>query len=320
MNDAAEDSGDLKPRRRTDGSTRALNRSWRVGDVTITKLVESELVVDLQAALPKATRAALLALPWLQPHFLTPDGLGIMSFHALVVDAPGKRVLVDTCMGNHKELSAISPALHQMQGPFLEDLAAAGFARDSIDVVLCTHLHFDHIGWNTMLVDGKWVPTFPRARYLLSKDEYDHTMEVMAETDGGKNATPWMAIELRAFTQSIGPLESAGLLELVGGAHRICNEVSLIPTPGHSPGHVSVMIQSRGEQALITGDVTHHPSQLVHVDWGAGVDLDTDAATKTRGQLFARCADKPILVIGSHWAGVTAGHIESDGTAYRLRV
>jgi glyoxylase-like metal-dependent hydrolase (beta-lactamase superfamily II) len=243
-----------------------------------------------------------------------------MSFHALVVDAPGKRILVDTCMGNHKELSMISPVLHQLQGPFLDDLAAAGFARDSIDVVLCTHLHFDHIGWNTMLVGGEWVPTFPKARCLVSKDEYDHSVEMMAETDGGKKASPWIAMELGAFTQSIVPLKKAGLLDLVGGTHRICDEVSLIPTPGHAPGHVSVMIKSRGEEAIITGDVTHHPSQLVHVDWGAGVDYDTDAAMKTRAALFARCADKPILVIGTHWAGVTAGHVESDGAVYRLRI
>jgi glyoxylase-like metal-dependent hydrolase (beta-lactamase superfamily II) len=317
---ALKDDGDLKPRRRTDGSTRALTRSWRIGDITVTKIVEHELVVDLRAALPKADRAALLALPWLQPHFLTPDGLAIMSFHALLIAAPGKRILVDTCMGNHKELSMISPVLSQLQGPFLEDLASAGFARENIDVVLCTHLHFDHIGWNTMLVDGKWAPTFPKAKYLVSADEYNHSVELMAETNGGESATPWIAMELGAFTQSIEPIKKAGLLELVSGTHRICDEVSLIPTPGHSPGHVSVMIKSRGEDAIITGDVTHHPSQLVHLDWGAGVDFDSDAAMKTRADLFARCSDKSILVIGTHWAGVTAGHIESDGTVYRLRV
>src|SRR5947199_2174947 len=126
-----EDFGDLKPRRRTDGSTRALTRSWRIGDVTVTKIVEHELVVDLRAALPKADHAKLLALPWLQPHFLTPDGLAIMSFHALLIAAPGKRILVDTCLGNHKELSMISPVLSQLQGPFLEVIWDGAFAREN---------------------------------------------------------------------------------------------------------------------------------------------------------------------------------------------
>jgi glyoxylase-like metal-dependent hydrolase (beta-lactamase superfamily II) len=316
---SVEEVDDLKPRLRTKDGTRHLNRTWRIGDVTITKIVESEVVVDLRAALPQADRARMLALPWLQPHFLTPEGLAIMSFHALVVDAPGKRILVDTCMGNHKDLSIISPIFSQLQGPFLEDLAAAGYPRESIDVVLCTHLHFDHIGWNTMLVDGEWVPTFPKARYLVSADEHHHSLELMTETNGGQDATPWIAMELDAFVQSIQPIERAGLLELVGGEHRICDEVSLTPTPGHSPGHVSVVIRSRGEEAVITGDATHHPAQLAHPDWGAGVDFDIEAAAKTRAELFARCSEKPVLVIGTHWAGVTAGHVEREGPAYRLR-
>ncbi len=313
------DDQDLKPQRRTEGSTTFLNRSWRIGDVTVTKIVESELVVDLRAALPKAERAAMLGLPWLQPDFMTPEGLAIMSFHALVVDTPTKRILVDTCMGNGKDLAMISDQLHEMQGPFLADLAAAGFPRESVDVVLCTHLHFDHIGWNTMLVDGEWVPTFPNARCLVNATEYHHVIDDLAKTDGGASAEPWMAMELRAFTQSIGPIERAGLLDLVEGEYRICDEVSLIPTPGHSPGHVSVAIQSRGERAVITGDASHHPAQLAFPDWGAGVDYDTEAGTVSRVALFDRCTDQPILVIGSHWAGCSSGHIESEGEAYKLR-
>src|SRR5262249_35656837 len=124
---SVEEIDDQKPRLRTKNGARHLNRSWKIGDVTITKIVEHEGGGELLAALPKGDRAQLLALPWLQPHFLTPDGLAIMSFHALVVDAPGKRIVVDTCMGNQKELSIISPIFSQLQGPFLEDLAAAGF-------------------------------------------------------------------------------------------------------------------------------------------------------------------------------------------------
>ena len=139
---------------------------WRIGDVTVTKIVELEVTGGSRFILPQATREAIQPIAWLRPHFADEDGRLRMSIHSLVVETPTRRIVVDTCLGNDKQNRRI-PTWNDLHGPFLDDLAAAGYPRESIDTVLCTHLHVDHVGWNTMLVDGRWVPTFPRARYLM---------------------------------------------------------------------------------------------------------------------------------------------------------
>jgi len=268
------------------------------------------------AGLPlrRATTEAVLAIPWLQPHFATPEGRGILSFHALVVDTPTKRIIVDTCWGNDKGRGP-SEAQMNRDSPFLRDLESAGYARESFDVVLCTHLHADHVGWNTMREGDKWVPTFPNARYILDKTEFEYWLAPYnCPPDEGFNKTQELTIE-----DSIKPVYEAGLIDLVEGNHKVCDEVTLVPTPGHSAGHVSVHIASKGEEAFITGDMTHHPSQLVHLDWGLEWDFDVDQARKSRERVYADSADRPILIIGTHWAGVTAGHIKRCGDAYRLQ-
>ena len=227
-----------------------------------------------------------------------------LSVHALIVESQGRRIMVDTCVGNDKERKVED--WHQRQGPFLEDMASAGFARESIDVVLCTHLHVDHVGWNTMLVEGRWQPTFPNARYLFARKEWDY-WESQDEDDFGP-----------VFEDSVRPVMDAGLADLVEMDHRITDEVWLEPTPGHTPGHVSVRISSQGEDAVITGDMTHHPVQLVHPDWAASVDFDQLQSTATRREFYAKYGDRPVLVIGTHFATPTAGHIVTDGDAYRL--
>ena len=133
---------------------------WKIGEVTVTKIVELEFTGGTRFILPQASREAVRVLHWLKPHFMNDEGQLIMSVHALVVETPSRRILVDTCIGNDKS-GRMAPHWNTMQGPFLADLAAAGFTRESIDPVLCTHLHVDHVGWNTMLVDGRWVATFP---------------------------------------------------------------------------------------------------------------------------------------------------------------
>src|SRR6201993_440771 len=146
---------------------------WKVGRVKITKMVELETIGSTRFILPQATPEEIQKLPWLIPHFATPEGRLKMSIHALVVETPTRRIVVDTGLGNDKQGRTI-PTWNDLHGPFLQDLADAWYPRESIDTVLCTHLHVDHVGWNTMLVDGKWVPTFPRARYLMGRVEYEH--------------------------------------------------------------------------------------------------------------------------------------------------
>ena len=286
---------------------------WQIGKVTVTKIVELEVTGGSRFILPQATYEEILPIEWLQPHFADERGRLKMSIHALVVETPDRRIIVDTCLGNDKANRRI-PTWNNLQGPFLVDLAAAGFPRQSIDTVLCTHLHVDHVGWNTMLVDGTngtktWLPTFPRARYLMGRVEFAYWRSQRERDD--------MAA---VFADSVAPIHAAGLADLVETDHRICDEISLVPTIGHTPGHVSVRIASEGEEALITGDFMHHPCQIARPDWSSTADSDPDQARRTRRRMLGELCERPVLVIGTHFAGATAGHIVRDGDAYRLAV
>jgi glyoxylase-like metal-dependent hydrolase (beta-lactamase superfamily II) len=281
---------------------------WRIGDVTITKIVELEVTGGTRFILPQAVPEVVLPIAWLQPHFASPEGKLRMSIHALVVETPSRRIVVDTCLGNDKENRTV-PGWNKLQGPFLADLAAAGYPRDSIDTVLCTHLHVDHVGWNTMLVGDRWVPTFPKARYVMGRVEFEHW-----RTQHDNQA------HLAVFADSVAPVFDAGLVDLVETDHRVSDEVSLVPTLGHTPGHVSVRIRSKGEEALITGDFLHHPCQMAHPDWPSSADHDVGRAMATRQEMFRRLAGTPTLVIGTHFSGPTAGRVVKDGDAFRLDV
>ena len=283
-------------------------QKWRIGKVTVTKIVELEVTGGSRFILPQATYEEILPIKWLQPHFVEERGRLKMSIHALVVETPERRIVVDTCLGNDKEGRRI-PTWNNLRGPFLADLAAAGYPRESIDTVLCTHLHVDHVGWNTMLVEGKWVPTFPKARYLMGRVEFAHWREQHERDD-------MTAI----FADSVKPVHDAGLADLVETDHRISDEISLVPTTGHTPGHVSVLIRSQGEAALITGDFMHHPCQIARPHWSSTADSDPDEARQTRERMLRELSERPVLVIGTHFAGATAGHIVRDGDAYRLAV
>ncbi len=285
-----------------------MNLTWTVGDVTITRIVELEAVGGSRFILPQATREAVLEIPWLTPYFADEQGRLKMSIHALVIQTPTRRIIVDTCIGNDK-VRAMANWSH-LQTRFLVDLEGAGFSRDSIDTVLCTHLHVDHVGWNTMWVDGAWKPTFPNARYLLGQVEFDYWREQAALGEG----------EPEIFADSVQPVWDAGLVDLVSTDHRVCEEVTLIPTLGHTPGHVSVEITSKGQTALITGDFVHHPCQMARTDWASTADFDPEVSTHTRERVFAALAETETLVIGTHFATPTAGRVIRDGKAYRLSV
>ena len=158
-----------------------------------------------------------------------------------------------------------------------------------------------------MLVENHWVPTFPNARYLVGRVEFAHWTAEHERED--------MAAVL---ADSVTPVWDAGLVDLVETDHRICDEVSLVPTLGHTPGHVSVWIASQGEEAVITGDFMHHPCQIARPEWSSTADSDPVEARRTRERMLTRLADIPILVIGTHFAGRTAGHVVPDGNAFRL--
>jgi glyoxylase-like metal-dependent hydrolase (beta-lactamase superfamily II) len=277
---------------------------WHVGDVTVTRIVESETASIGAFLLPDATPEAVRAIPWLAP-FLDSRGRLLTSIHALLVESQGRRILVDTCVGNDKQRPLAEWNLRT--GPFLEELAAAGAPRESVDTVLCTHLHVDHVGWNTMRVGDRWEPTFRNARYLFARREWEH-WQTEPEEFGP------------VIADSVRPIVEAGLADLVETDHRVSDEIRLEPTPGHTPGHVSVRIRSAGAEAVITGDLLHHPCQIARPDWrAAAVDWDAELGETTRRGFLARTADAPVLVIGTHFAAPTAGRIVRDGDGYRLR-
>lgn len=269
---------------------------WQVGSVKVTRIVEMQIAGGTRFILPDATRELCKPIEWLAPHFMDDDGRLIMSIHALVVDTGAHRIVVDTCIGNDKQREF--PNWTNLQTSFLSDLEAAGYPRDSIDTVLCTHLHVDHVGWNTMLVDGQWLPTFPNARYLVAEQEFRYW------------DTADDAVNQVIMADSVRPVIAAGLVDFVDVAHRVCDEVWLEPTPGHTPGHVSVHIASQGQRALITGDCIHHPCQMTRLDWCSSADFDREQGVRTREALLERYADGDVLIIGTHFATPTAGHIK----------
>ncbi len=237
----------------------------------------------------------------------------LMTFgvHSWVIDIDDKRILVDACDGNHKNRSV--EAVHQLNTDYLGNLARAGFQPEDIDMVMCTHLHFDHIGWNTRLENGQWVPTFRNARYVFGQRDYDY---FKANPEGE-------AVHFEAFQDSILPVMEAGQGELVEAdfcAHRaIGNGVWLEPAFGHSPGNVIVNAQADGAPAIFWGDVIHHPIQMIRFDLPFAFDADPVAASRVRQEVMARAADEQIMCFPAHFRGTSAGHVHRDGDLFRYQ-
>lgn len=289
--------------------------SWRVGDVTISRI--PELVME---GFPPGhiigglTEDDVRAIPWLSPDYADEEGRIRISIHAFLIESQGQRILVDTCVGNDKP--RCFDAFDQLETPFLRLLRDAGASPEDVTQVVCTHMHIDHVGWNTRWDGARWVPTFPHARYLFGRSEWEHWQETVKGLDG---ATDDMARDTVAiFADSILPIIDAGLHDLVEPTHAVTSEVRLFPTPGHTPGHVSVAIDSDGARAVITGDVFHHPAQLAKPDLGSVADSDPDLAGKTRQAFIRSHSGEEILVLGTHFAMPSGGHIVADEDAWRF--
>jgi glyoxylase-like metal-dependent hydrolase (beta-lactamase superfamily II) len=282
-------------------------RHWQIGDVQVTRIVEVNAHQDPFTMLSTACAPDMgRDYPWLMPHFATPEGIMKISFQAFALKTPQRTVIVDTCIGKDRDCQF--PIFSHMQSDYLEDLAAAGYETDKVDTVLCTHLHFDHVGWNTRMVNGRFVPTFPNARYLFSRREHAFWQARRPEDH-----------HVAHFSESIDPVFEAGLVDLIDEAHQVCEEVSLFPTPGHTPHHVSVRIRSRGQEAVITGDLMHHPLQFARPDLPVNADWDKAQGVQTRTAFFEGVADRDVTVIGSHFCDPTAGRVISEpGKNWRL--
>jgi glyoxylase-like metal-dependent hydrolase (beta-lactamase superfamily II) len=276
---------------------------WSIGGVTVTSVLELPPLLADPARFIQTTREEISKHDWLRPEFADEDGRIKLNFQAFIVDTGDARIIVDPCFGNDKP--RVKTAFTMLNGPFLERLEIAGYPPESIDYILCTHLHADHCGWNTRLVDGRWKPTFPNAAYLFAKTEYKHL-----RTDKRGDAPA-------ILQDSVRPIVDAGLAALVEPDHVIAAEVRLEPTPGHTPGHCSVIIASEGQEAVITGDALHHPVQVATPDVGDNFCWDGEIAASTRRRLLHRVADRGALLLGSHFSGPVGIYLQRDGDAWK---
>jgi glyoxylase-like metal-dependent hydrolase (beta-lactamase superfamily II) len=289
-------------------------RPVTLGRMVVQKVLEMESGPPMPLIVPGITPVDLAHLAT----WYTDETLGrtaeqsafMMSMHSYVLQLDGLTVLVDACNGNHKQRSI--PDVDRLHTPFLANLAKLGLTTDDIDLVLCTHLHFDHVGWNTRLESGKWVPTFTNARYLFSRRDFEHFGKQELEND-----------HLRAFRDSVLPVYEAGRAELIEEdivVHRqIGDGVWLEPAFGHSPGNFSVLAECGGERAIFWGDVVHHPIQLVRPDLTMSFDGDPQMARATRLRTIARAVDESLVCFPAHFRDPSAGRVLRDGSGYRYR-
>ena len=277
---------------------------WRVGGAAVTTIVETQTSgIPPQLFFPDASPDDIVAHDWLIPNHAHSDGSIVFRVQAFVVELDGRTTLVDPCVGNHKVRAL--PFWHDQEWPWFERFVEAGFDPDHIDQVVHTHLHADHVGWDTRLVDGAWQPTFPRARYVYVARELEH----------------WHAEEHRqaedVYADSIGPIVAAGLADIVADDVDLGGGLRLVPTPGHTPGHVSLDIDGRGVHAVITGDLLHHPVQLARPDIAEVADWDIEIAHATRLDFFAHHGERGSLVFVTHFATPAVGRIVGDGERWR---
>lgn len=283
--------------------------SWNLGDILVRRVDEIALPPQTGSwLLPEATKDVIDEASWLRPHFADTEA-ALLASHTFALEIGGLRVLVDTGIGNDK--TRANPAWNGLSTDYLRRLSAAGFAPESVDLVIITHLHTDHVGWNTRLDGDRWVPTFPNARYLTSRAEWDYW--AAADLDDSRR---------QMFADSVYPVRDNGLIDLAevsDDGTEVADGIRLVPAPGHTPGQVAVELRGADRTALITGDSIHHPVQLSHPHVTSCVDIDAEQAVRSRHRLLEGMADTDALLLGTHFPHPTAGLVRREQGHYRLR-
>ncbi len=281
-----------------------------IGDVTVTRVAEQHGPGFAPEFLfPDWTAEALERhRHWMMPdYFSEAEGKFIASIHTWVIRTRHHTILIDSCAGNDKQRQI--PRFHQLNLPFLQRLRAAGVAPEEVDYVLCTHLHADHCGWNTRLENGRWVPTFPNAKYVFSKDEQQHW-------SGPAGAVGFNA---GVYQDSVLPVIEAGQVELIDGRGEIGAGLLVEPTPGHSIGHVAFRLLSRGQEGVFSGDIMHQPIQIHQPTWNSAFCEDAELARQSRRWVLEHCAEQRALLLPAHFAGRFAGRIDRNGDGFTWR-
>lgn len=226
----------------------------------------------------------------------------IASIHTWVVKTPRHTILIDSCAGNHKERPGM-PRFHQLELPFLERLQEAGVTPESVDYVMCTHLHADHCGWNTRRIDGRWVPTFPNARYVFSKAEHAYWVDRIVKEEGSDS------FDAQLFEDSVLPVIDKGQALIVEREHLIANRLLIRPTPGHTAGHIAVELLHPQRGGMFSGDVMHQPLQVFRPEWNSCFCSDAERARASRRWLLEQAAERGLTVFTSHFANSSAGRV-----------
>ena len=284
----------------------------KIGNFGLDRVVESEEpLVEPEIFFPESDPETFAAhADWLQPRHVHPaTGKLILCVQSYIVRTGRHTILIDSCVGNDKDRAAHRPIWDRRQWRFLDDLQRAGLQPEDVDFVLCTHLHTDHVGWNTQLRDGRWVPTFPNAKYVFARDEYAHWEKESAQGSERIGLT---------FIDSVLPVMEAGQAVLVDHDHQIEDGIWLEPTPGHSPGHVIVNVESKGERGAFIGDLMHHPIQVPHPEWSTCFCWDLEMSAASRTAFVDTHTDAGTLVLPVHFAGATAGRIHRDGDTQKF--
>jgi len=274
-----------------------------LGEVTITPVVEiGRSSFPTPSMLPDSTTEAVAAHhSWLKPAFWDEANGDLGSrIQTFVVQTPEETILIDTCVGNDKRREGAA-LWHMRTGRYLDDLAAVGVEPDAVDVVVCTHLHVDHVGWNTRLVDGGWVPTFPRAAYIIAGQEWEF----------------WRHERDECIADSVVPVVERGQATLVQSDHAIGRWLRLEPSPGHTPGHVCVRLRTSAGEAVFSGDLMHRVVQVAEPQWSSRFCHDPARAAATRREFVDRHADSGVLILAAHFP--RPGYIErADGGGTRF--
>lgn len=279
-------------------------QQYAVGDITITCIVEAETHgIPPVFFFPTATNETIQQHPWLVPEYADAAGNIAMRVQAFVVRTPTRTIIVDPCVGNGKVRSL--PFWNQLATDWLEQLVAAGVQPDAVDLVVHTHLHEDHVGWDTHLVDGQWRPTFPNARHLYNADELAFVQQRSTAADP-------------IYDDSVAPIIAAGLADIVECDADLGEGLRLAPSAGHTPGHVSLWIDAAEGTVLLTGDFMHHPVQFADTGLAEIGDADIEAARLTRTRMIAEAVDRDALIIGTHFPTRPAGRAVPDGAAWRF--
>jgi glyoxylase-like metal-dependent hydrolase (beta-lactamase superfamily II) len=283
-----------------------------VGAARVDRVVESEEpLLDPLQMFPEASASDIAAQSaWLAPRFYDlKTKLLVVPIQGFLVRVRGKSIVVDTCVGDCKQRRRAM--FHEQRRGWLDKLAALGMPPEKVDYVICTHFHVDHVGWNTRLRDGRWVPTFPNARYLFTREEWEYWR--------GAEGLAALARTGDYMGDSVLPIVAAGLADFVPMDHELFPEVCLVPAAGHTPGLVCVDVRSSGERLVLASDLLHSPLQCVFPEWKMLYCADARASARTRVRLLSEWAASRTPILPTHFPSPSAGIVEREDRAFGFR-